>query len=82
MAILLRGQNYHINRKRVGRLMGAMGLGAIYQRPRPSKPGLGHRVYQYLLRTMRITRPNQAWAADITYVPMDRGSMYLVAITD
>ena len=58
MAIWLRGQGYRINRKRVGRLMGAMGLRAIYRRPRTSKPGLGHRVYPYLLRSMRITRPN------------------------
>ena len=76
MAIWLRGQGYRINRKRVGRLMGAMGLRAIYRRPRTSKPGLGHRVYPYLLRSMRITRPNQVWAADITYVPMARGFMY------
>ena len=82
MAIWLRGQGYRINRKRVGRLMGEMGLRAIYRRPRTSKPGLGHRVYPYLLRSMRITRPNQVWAADITYVPMDRGFMYLVAIMD
>ena len=73
---------YRINRKRVGCLMGAMGLRAIYRRPRTSKPGLGHRVYPYLLRSMRITRPNQVWAADITYVPMARGFMYLVAIMD
>ena len=82
MAIWLRGQGYRINRKRVGRLMGEMGLRAIYRRPRTSKPGLGHRVYPYLLRSMRITRPNQVWAADITYVPMARGFMYLVAIMD
>ena len=75
MAIWLRGQGYRINRKRVGRLMGAMGLRAIYRRPRTSKPGLGHRVYPYLLRSMRITRPNQVWAADITYVPMAIGFM-------
>ena len=62
--------------------MGEMGLRAIYRRPRTSKPGLGHRVYPYLLRSMRITRPNQVWAADITYVPMARGFMYLVAIMD
>ena len=65
-----------------GRLMGEMGLRAIYRRPRTSKPVLGHRVYPYLLRSMRITRPNQVWAADITYVPMARGFMYLVAIMD
>ena len=82
MAIWLRGQGYRINRKRVGRLMGGMGLRAIYRRPRTSKPGLGHRVYPYLLRSMKITRPNQVWAADITYVPMARGFMYLVAIMD
>ena len=58
------------------------GLRAIYRRPRTSKPGLGHRVYPYLLRSMKITKPNQVWAADITYVPMARGFMYLVAIMD
>ncbi|MFQ5854004.1 MAG: IS3 family transposase [Candidatus Binatia bacterium] len=82
MAVWLRGQGYGINRKRVDRLMGVMGLKAIYRRPRTSKPGLGHRVYPYLLRSMKITRPNQVWAADITYVPMARGFMYVVAIMD
>ena len=71
-----------INRKPVGRLMGEMGLRAISRRPRTSKPGLGHRVYPYLLRSMKITRPNQVWATDITDIPMARGFLYLVAIMD
>ena len=59
-----------------------MGLRAIYRRPRTSKPGLGHKVYPYLLRGMKIIRPNQVWAADITYIPMARGFLYLVVIMD
>ena len=66
----------------MGRLMGEMGLRAISRRPRTSKPGLGHRVYPYLLRSMKITRPNQVWATDITDIPMARGFLYLVAIMD
>jgi len=82
MAAWLRGRGYGINRKRVRRLMGGMGLKAIYRRPRTSMPGTGHKVYPYLLRGMKITRPNQVWAADITYIPMARGFLYLVAIMD
>ena len=59
-----------------------MGLVAIYRRPRTSKPAPGHKVYPYLLGGMDITRPNQVWAADITYIPMARGFLYLVAIMD
>ena len=62
--------------------MRAMGLQAIYRRPRTSQPGLGHKVHPYLLGGMEFTRPNQSWAADITYVPMARGFLYLVAIMD
>ena len=82
MAAWLRGRGYCINRKRVRRLMGVMGLKAIYRRPRTSMPAAGHKVYPYLLRGMAITRPNQVWATDITYIPMARGFMYLVAIMD
>ena len=71
-----------VNRKRVRRLMQLMGLRAIYRRPRTSIPATGHKVYPYLLRELEITRPNQVWAADITYIPMARGFLYLVAIID
>jgi len=62
--------------------MSLMGMRAIYRRPRTSKPGTGHKIYPYLLNGMKITRPNQVWATDITYIPMARGFMYLVAIID
>ena len=82
IAAWLKIQNYSANRKRVRRLMRIMGLKAIYQRPKTSKPVLGHKIYPYLLGGMKITRPNQVWAADITYIPMARGFLYLVAIID
>jgi putative transposase len=82
MTAWLRNQSYDVNRKRVRRLMGIMGLRAIYRRPRTSQPALGHQVYPYLLRGVEITRPNQVWTADITYIPMARGFLYLVAIMD
>jgi putative transposase len=62
--------------------MKKMGVEAIYRRPDTSKPAPGHRIYPYLLRSLAVTRPNQVWAADITYVPMARGFVYLVAIVD
>ena len=82
MAVWLRNRGYRVNRKRVRRLMRTMGLKAIYRRPRTSTPAPGHKVYLYLLSGMEITRPNQVWAADITYIPMTRGFLYLVAIMD
>ena len=82
MKVWLDRQGHPANRKRVQRLMRTMGLQAIYRRPRTSKPGPGHKVYPYLLGDMEITRPNRAWAADITYIPMARGFLYLVAIMD
>ena len=82
MRVWLSRQGRQVNRKRVRRLMRTMGLQAIYRRPRTSKPAPGHKVYSYLLRGMEITRPNQVWAADITYIPMDRGFLYLMAIMD
>ncbi len=75
-------QGYDVNRKRVRRLMQVMGLEAIYRRPNTSKPAPDHRIYPYLLKGMEINRVNQVWAADITYIPMARGFMYLVAIMD
>ena len=82
MKVWLNRQGHQVNRKRVQRLMRTIGLTAIYRRPRTSKPAPGHKVYPYLLRGMEITRPNQVWAADITYIPMARGFLYLVVIMD
>jgi putative transposase len=73
---------YQVNHKRVQRLMQKMGLQAIYPKPRTSIAAKGHKVYPYLLRNLSITRPNQVWSADITYIRMQRGFMYLVAIID
>lgn len=78
----LRREGRIINEKRVRRLMRLMGLEAIYQRPRLSRPGAGHRVYPYLLRGLTVDRPDQVWATDITYIPMPQGWMYLVAVMD
>jgi putative transposase len=75
-------QGEQVNRKRVQRLMRLMGLEAIYPKPRLSVPDLSHRVYPYLLRGVGIDRVNQVWSADITYVPMPKGFMYLAATID
>ena len=69
IAARLKSQGYTANRKRVRRLMRLMGLEAIYRRPWTSKPTPGHKIYPYLLSGMKITRPNQVWVADITYIP-------------
>ena len=82
MRVWLGRQGHSANRKRVRRLMRTMGLQAIYRRPRTSRPAPGHKVFPYLLGDIEITRPNQVWAADITYIPMARGFHYLVAIMD
>lgn len=82
MAVCLKVQGYRVSRKRVRRLMDVMGINAIYRRPRTSKPAPGHKLYPYLLGDMSITRPKQVWAADITYIPMARGFLYLMAIID
>jgi putative transposase len=78
----LRRLGYRVNRKRIQRLMRIMGLEAIYPKPRTSRSHPEHRVYPYLLRNLIIDRPNQVWTADITYIPMSRGFMYLVAVMD
>jgi putative transposase len=75
-------QGEAVNRKRVQRLLRLMGLEAIYPRPKRSAAGRGHRIYPYLLRDVRIERPDQVWSTDITYVPLARGFMYLAAILD
>jgi putative transposase len=72
----------NVNRKRVQRLMRLMGIEALGPKPDLSKPAPGHRIYPYLLRNMMIDRPNQVWATDITYIPLERGFLYLVAIMD
>lgn len=82
MARHLRRKNRKVGRKRIRRLMRKMGLMAIYQAPRTSQPHPEHRIYPYLLRGMTIDRPNQVWCADICYIPMRRGFLYLVAIMD
>ena len=82
IAAWLKSQGQRVNRKRVRRLLRIMGLKAIYRHPRTSKPAPGHKIYPYLLGGLKITRPNQVWAADITYIPMARGFLYLVAIID
>jgi putative transposase len=82
MARHLRREGYTVGRKRVRRLMAKMGLAPIYQRPRTTIPHPEHRIYPYLLREMVIDQPNQVWCADITYIPMRRGFMYLVAVMD
>ncbi len=75
-------QGEAVNRKRVRRLLRIMGLEAIYPKPRLSAPGAGHRVYPYLLRDVVIERPGHVWSADITYVPLPGGFMYLAATID
>jgi putative transposase len=82
IAAWLGTQGHTVNRKRVKRLMQLMGLAAIYQRPRTSRPAPEHRIYPYLLRGLVIERINQVWAADICYIPMARGFLYLVAVMD
>jgi putative transposase len=78
----LRARGLVVNRKRIQRLMRLMGLETLYPRHSTSIPGPGHKIFPYLLRGLEITRPNQVWAADITYIPMQRGFMYLVAVMD
>jgi putative transposase len=73
---------YPVNHKRVARLMRLMGLAAVVPRPGTSKPAPGHQVYPYLLKGLAIVRPNQVWSADITYLPIAGGFMYLVAVID
>jgi putative transposase len=82
MTALLRAEGHEINRKRVQRLMRRMGIAALGPKPRTSKPAPGHKIFPYLLRNLVIERPNHVWAADITYVPIGRGFLYLVAIID
>src|SRR5919198_5813585 len=82
MTAWLRSQGYTVNHKRVARLLRTMGLEAIYPKPRLSNPHPAHRVYPYLLRGVPITRVNQVWSTDITYIRLQGGLMYLVAVMD
>ncbi|KIN70420.1 Transposase [Sulfitobacter noctilucae] len=82
MTWYLRNEDHLVNEKRIRRLMRLMGLMPIYQKPNTSKAAKGHNTYPYLLRGLRVDRPNQVWRADITYLPMRRGFLYLVAIMD
>ena len=82
MTAWLRRKDHRVNEKRVRRLMQVMGLTAVFPGKKTSQPAPGHRVYPYLLRGLRIERPNQVWSTDITYVPLQRGFLYLVAVLD
>ena len=79
---LLAGEGIKVGRRHVRTLMKRMGIEALYRRPRTTKPEPGHKIYPYLLRDKEITRPNQVWAMDITYIPMARGFVYLAAVLD
>ena len=79
---LLAGEGVKVGRLHVSTLMKKMTIEAIYRRPNTSKPAPGHKIYPYLLRKLVVTRPNQVWATDITYIPMARGFVYLIAIVD
>ena len=79
---LLKQEGYRVGRKHVATLMKRMGIEALYRKPRTTKPGAGHKIYPYLLRSLSINRPNQVWAMDITYIPMSRGFVCLAAVLD
>ncbi|MFC3447141.1 IS3 family transposase [Falsochrobactrum ovis] len=79
---LLKGEGLEVGRLHVATLMKKMSIEAIYRRPNTSKPAPGHKIYPYLLRKLAVTRPNQVWAMDITYIPMARGFVYLCAVVD
>jgi putative transposase len=82
MTAVLRRAGYAVNRKRVMRLMSQLGLSAIYPKPRLSQPDPDHRLYPYLLRGVKVTRPDHVWSTDITYIRLSRGFVYLAAILD
>ncbi len=79
---LLAAEGCNVGRRHVKTLMRRMGIEALYRRPRTTKPEPGHKIYPYLLRGVEITRPNQVWAMDITYIPMARGYVYLAVVLD
>ena len=82
MTVMLRAKGLTVNRKRVQRLMRLMGIAALGPKPKTTKLAPGHEIFPYLLRDLVIDRPNRVWAADITYIPIGRGFLYLVAIID
>jgi putative transposase len=82
MTDFLNNLGYPVNRKHVQRLMRLMNIEAIYPKPNTSKPNKEHKIYPYLLKNLKVNRPNQTWAVDITYIPMKKGFQYLVAIID
>jgi putative transposase len=79
---MLGREGVHVGRQRVAAMMKRMGIEALYRRPSTSKPAPGHKIYPYLLRGLKVERPNQVWAMDITYIPMARGFVYLAAVVD
>jgi putative transposase len=79
---LLVQEGFKVGRLHVATLMKRMGITALYRKPNTSKPAPGHKIYPYLLRNIPVTRPNQVWAMDITYIPMARGFIYLAAVVD
>jgi len=79
---MLRLEGFKVGRKRIRRLMKLMGIQALYRKPNTSRKQPAHPIYPYLLRNLEITRPNHVWAADITYIPMRRGFVYLFAVLD
>ncbi len=79
---MLKLEGFKVGRTHVSTLMKRMGIEALYRKPRTTKPRKGHKVYPYLLRNLKIDRPNQVWAMDITYIPMARGFVYLAAVVD
>ncbi|MHC2384980.1 transposase InsO family protein [Bradyrhizobium liaoningense] len=79
---LLRREGVYAGRRHIAMLMKRMGIEAVYRRPNTSKPAPGHKIYPYLLRGLKIERPDHAWAMDITYIPMRRGFVYLAAVVD
>jgi putative transposase len=79
---LLKAEGHSVGRLHVATLMKRMCIEAIYRRPNTSKPEPGHKIYPYLLRNIPVTRPNQVWATDITYIPMAKGFVYLIAVVD
>ena len=82
MMLELNKESPKVNRKHVQRLMRLMGIVALVPRPGTSKPAPGHKIYPYLLRGVAITEPNHVWATDISYIPMEHGFLYLVAVID
>jgi putative transposase len=82
MQAFLKREGHSVGRLHVATCMKKMGLEAIYRRPNTSKPAPGHKIYPYLLRKVKVERPNQVWAMDITYVPMAKGFVYLAAVVD